>query len=618
MEYHNWKDLDDYPIELLDRSTEPIALDTETAGFTSESNFVVYFSWAGKDIGSGAGPATTPNGMAFLEAICACKRPKICHALKIAELTFLKKTGIQLEGPYHDPILMHALLDPTHAGNHALKTLARELLSKPRDDEFVLQREQARWPKPIRNLNIPQAIMHPYSVADAEDALTLFYFFKRELEAREQWDLYLSLVEAELCYFRIDQAGVQLDRERLERVRVELETPISHLQERAFSIYGEFNINSPDQVVHALTKFFPLTERNEPTKTKDIGSLKTAHDVLVQWCDDPRMQVILAWKFLLSARKMLTTFYNHITPEGRGHPQYRTTLVTGRTSCAIIPLQGIPKQRTFIKEVNCGDSKLSKECAEAFRNVRAVITCLPGWVLVSNDFAQIEYRLAAHYSGSRRLIDRLCAGEDFHRITCELVFGEYHKELRVLIKIVNYGLLYGMGEESLCAIIRPHNANPTGILRRYEENLPEMRIFQANVERIARLRGYVQDPFGRRYFFDHTRPYLMVSHLCQGTAAGIKKIGLTRIDRILHGTGRLWDPSPYKSRCIADIHDDLVLEMVPEEIELIPELVTQMKTFPQFTVPFEIETAIGLNLLEMKECRTLDEMQTTVQKLLTV
>ncbi|GAG33100.1 unnamed protein product, partial [marine sediment metagenome] len=116
----NFVDLCDYPTEELLQSSEPIALDTETLGKTRATNIPIYYSWASREFGSGAGPTTTPKSYRFLSALCDAQQTKIFQNAKF-DLWVLDGAGIDVQGQIEDTILMHCLLDEHHLGHHKLK-----------------------------------------------------------------------------------------------------------------------------------------------------------------------------------------------------------------------------------------------------------------------------------------------------------------------------------------------------------------------------------------------------------------------------------------------------------------------------------------------------------------
>lgn len=577
-------DLMEYPLEKLRTGSEPIALDTETLGATRATNIPIYFSTAARDFGANAGPTTTQKGYDFLCEVCASKRPKIFQNAKF-DIWVLWREGIIVAGEIHDTILMHCLLDEHHLGHHKLKVLSRELLYRPRLDELRLHEEQR---KVLFNSQLPQQILHDYSLPDADDTLELYYLFKPQLEEQNLWNLYRMTVAAEMVYLKMFKRGVALDEVGLEKALKNVFIVLDDVAEQVYEALEErFKLSSPKQVGIVLKKHFPLTIKT------DGGDWCTDKDALEPFRSDPKMQVLLAWKFLDKARQYMQGYKKRVV-KGRLHSDYRQTTVTGRSKSSNPNLENIPKQRGRISEIEVGSAELAAQCAEAFRQVRAAIVPSTGAKLLAMDYKQIEYRCFAFYSGSERLITALEQGMDFHTYVCNLVFGEETPQLRYMTKIMNFGLLYGMGRALLITRLKMYHTNPEGIFDQYERMLPEMRETQQRLKAVAQHRGYLIDPFGRRYRYLPERPHAVIAWICQGTGTGnIKKAAMVKVDPILDGT---------RSGMVFEVHDELVFEIFPEDGHLVVPIKAAMEDFDQLgRIPIITDTAVGPNFLDLKD-----------------
>ncbi len=582
-------DLVNYPSGKLAQGEEPSAIDTETLGATRATNIPIYFSYASRDFGSGAGPTTTTKGYNFLSDLCDSPRTKIFHNSKF-DLWVLNQIGMDVKGQIEDTILMHCLLDEHHLGYHKLKVLSRELLGRDRLDELELKREQR---KVKFNSQVPQMVLHKYAEPDAVDTLDLYYLFKPQLEEQNLWSLYRMTVAAEMVYLKMFTRGVALDEVGLEKALKNVTVVLDTVAKRVWDALGEpFKISSPKQLGDVLKKHFPLTILT------DGGDWCTDKDALEPFRSDPKMQIVLAWKYLDKARQYMVGYRKRVI-NGRLHSNYRQTTVTGRSKSSDPNLENIPKQRGRLSEVEVGSVELAELCSEAFRQVRAAIVPSPGAHLVALDYKQIEYRCFAFYSGSERLIAALERGMDFHTYVCELVFGEETPQLRYMTKIMNFGLLYGMGAALLIKRLRIYHPNPGGILKQYERMLPEMRETQHRLKSIAARRGYLVDPFGRRYRYIPERPHAVVAWICQGTGTGnIKKAALVKTDPIFEGR---------RSGLVFEVHDELVFEIFPEDASLVRDIKVAMEDFDVLgRIPILTDVAVGPNFLDLKDV-SIDE-----------
>jgi len=585
----------EYPFKALenyDTEEAEIGFDTETLGYTRELNIPIYFSWSFKSHGiryDGAGPITKDEGYEFCKALCLSSRPKIIQNCK-ADISFMERFDIPIQGQIHDTMLMHALLYE-HL-KHGLKEVSRTLLGRPRNDAIILDRcLKAQGKKEYRlNSKIPQDIFHKYAVADAVDCFDLFHMLKPRLVEQGLWELYLEVeLPVALVYLAIETSGIGCDIDAIERTIPKLLETMKVLENEIYPIYGQkFNLNSPKQLGKQLLQFFPLRE-----KTKK-GQLKTGKEILQKWCDDKRMQPILAYKAFSKVESSLRG-YKKREREGRLYTRYRQTTKTGRAASADPCLMNIPKQRGRISEVEMGNPILAERCAKAFRLVRSTFKANKGAQLVTRDYEQGEYRVFAYYTNSDRLINELIAGADFHKLVAQLVFEDYNERLRHIVKIISYGLIYGMGPPLLMQTIRSGlpDVNAKDMLQRYERMLPEMRETQNAIKRKGALQGYVTDVFGRRYRYLSDAPHAIVSWLCQGTLANVKKTAMIRVHNILR---------EFRSCLSIDIHDELVKNMYPGDGHLLRPIKEQMEDFPQFGgIPLSTDCAAGPNLLDLKK-----------------
>lgn len=585
------KDLSAYPstVDILE-GEDPCALDTETAGATRESNLIIYFSYAARDVApeGGAGSPLTTKGLECLKSWCESERPIIFHNAKF-DIPVISQVGAVPQGEIHDTTLMHTLLDERHLGMHRLKVLSRELLGRSREDEIELHRAQKQYGKATANLHVPQELLHKYAVADAVDTLDLYYLLRPELEKQGLWDLYREECNAQYWYISVEAAGIGVNVDYLDEAYNRVEKALNALTEKLFEAFKcRFNPNSPKQVSEVLSRFFALTEKTAS------GYYSTDKAVLEKYLVDPKMQLYFGYKFLSRALSTLKGYKERLSENGRLHPSFRLTTATGRTACSNPNLQTIPKQRGRITEVEVGSEELAAECREAFRSVRKVFVAPPGALLLSIDYSQIEYRCAVHYSGSKKLVDALLAGEDFHTLICRMVFNDVNPRLRHLVKMLNYGMLYGMGPRTMIRQLGRDitKGDPRDIYDQYIENTPDLQSFKKRVEATVKRRGYVRDIAGRRYRHIPGKEYIAVAYLCQGTAAYFKKQSLCRIQPLIQER---------RSKTILDIHDEWVWEIYPEDVDLIPFFINCMQDFPQLSVPVIVECSIGSNLLDQKE-----------------
>lgn len=597
--------MSEYPLEALASGTTPFAFDTETIGYTDALNTPFYYSWASDDLGVGAAPVTTEKGWEFFQALVNSKRPKVFANCKF-DLTAIERLDLHVneEGGIHDIILQHCLIDELPP--HGLKILSPRYLphyERTNDlEDYWISQGLVGPKRRMQRLNttVPPELMHKYALEDARDTYELFVLFRNMLIGTGCWEHYLVCCQTELMYRRIETHGIRANATVIDETIPVLQTAADVLLPKIYTGLNKGNVFNPGsykQLSHVLKNVYGLPL----WKMTDSGeAYETGKEILHQFIADPNIQYLQAWKFLTKAKTNLRGYQERLTPEGRMHPSYHQRTVTGRAGCADPNLMNIPKQQGRISEIDVGDKELAVLCAESFQKVRACIICDEDAVFVTRDYNQGEYRAFTYYSGSQRLIQRLIQGEDFHEIVCKLVFGEHTPRLRHIIKIVNFGLIYGMGEPLLKATIAQGDPkiDPTDVLYRYEQFLPEMRDTQQRIIAQGKACGYVTDVFGRRYHYMVEAPYKLVSWLCQGTIAGVKKTSMARLKQFF-----------YTSRSILniDIHDELIFNMFREEAELQLRVRPIMEDFPQFGgIPMTTDCKAGFDLLHVK---TVNEIE---------
>lgn len=212
-----------------------------------------------------------------------------------------------------------------------------------------------------------------------------------------------------------------------------------------------------------------------------------------------------------------------------------------------------------------------------------------GNVLVSCDFDQIEMRLLAHYAEETTMIEAIRRGVDLHGHVAESLFGpDFTKEQRQGCKGVNFGKVYGAGDETMAKTIGCSVAEAREFRIMYEAQFPRVNSFMREVEGVARQRaaeegeGYVVDPFGRRHPADLGRFYALVNYLIQGTAAGVFKRALVDLD--LAGLG---------DYLILPVHDEAILDVPRDDAEEIARVVGETMTdATTFAVPLTASAEI--------------------------
>jgi DNA polymerase-1 len=221
--------------------------------------------------------------------------------------------------------------------------------------------------------------------------------------------------------------------------------------------------------------------------------------------------------------------------------------------------------------------------------------------LLTADYSQIELRIMAHLSGDEALAAAFGSGHDFHAATASRVFGvdpgAVTPELRSRIKAMNYGLAYGLSVYGLSQQLRVPADEARAFMDEYFEQFGGVRDYLHEVVAQARSDGFTETIMGRRRYLpdltsDNRQRREMAERMAlnapiQGSAADIIKVAMLSVDRAIAGRG-------LRSRMLLQVHDELLFEVAPGELEQLRELVhAAMCGAYELTIPLEVSMGTG-------------------------
>ncbi|PIR85059.1 hypothetical protein COU15_02705, partial [Candidatus Kaiserbacteria bacterium CG10_big_fil_rev_8_21_14_0_10_45_20] len=352
---------------------------------------------------------------------------------------------------------------------------------------------------------------------------------------------------------KLNAEGVQIDREYLKKLSKEYHAELDVLSKEIFSYAcEEFNINSPKQLGAIL--FEKLGLQGKRQKKTATGQFSTKESELVKLKGEHKIiESILAYREL---QKLLSTYIDAIPSLLDANSRLHTTFVqtgttTGRLSSREPNLQNIP-----IK-------------SELGRRIRKAFIAPKGKMLLALDYSQIELRLAAILSGDEKLKKVFKDGEDVHSSVASEVFGvpleKVTYEMRRSAKVINFGILYGMGVNALKETLGTNRTEAQSYLNRYFELYPGLASYLTKVKAEASRIGYVTTLFGRKRFFPGIRSHLpqirasaermAINAPMQGTQADVIKIAMAKVDALIE--------KDFKSKValVLQIHDELIFEI---------------------------------------------------------
>jgi DNA polymerase-1 len=388
----------------------------------------------------------------------------------------------------------------------------------------------------------------------------------------------------------MEREGLKLDAERLAEVGAGFGERIATLQDEIFALAEEeFTIGSPQQVGRILFEKLELSR-----KRRGKTGFSTDARVLAQIRDEhPIVEKIESWRELTKLKNTyLDSLPDLIDPRtGRVHTTFnQASTTTGRLSSTNPNLQNIPIR------------------TEIGRPVRACFVAEQGARLLSADYSQVELRVLAHVADETVLKDVFHAGEDVHAATAAEVFEIGRDEVdvgqRSKAKMVNFGIVYGLTGFGLADRLNIPRKEGEEFVARYLERFPAVRAFRDGIVEKAQEEGFVTTLMGRRRPIPELRSgnpntrrlgeRLAVNTVIQGTAADIIKVAMVRCQRALREAGG-------STRLVLQIHDELLFEGPPEEMDGATELVRrEMCAAYQLDPPLEVDIGVGQDWLDAK------------------
>jgi DNA polymerase I len=391
---------------------------------------------------------------------------------------------------------------------------------------------------------------------------------------------------------RIEARGIAVDRPLLTALGQEFEATAGALEGEIHELAGgAFKVQSPNQLRDVLFDRLKLSTRGV---RRGKTGLSVDADVLTRLAEEhPIAAKVLEHRTLA---KLISTYVSGLLPlvdpaTSRLHTSFNQTVAaTGRLSSSEPNLQNIPIRT-----------------AEG-RRIRAAFVAPPGTVLLGADYSQIELRLLAHLTGDPVLVEAFAKGEDIHRRTAAEVFAvppeAVTQDQRRRAKVINFGILYGMGPQRLSRELAISIAEAEDVIRRYFERYSLVKAFAERVVEQGRALGYVTTMTGRRRplpDLNARAPHLRQAaermawnSPIQGSAADIIKLAMIAVEGDL-------DHESLGSRMLLQVHDELLFEVPEAALERTADLVRRrMESVMALAVPLVVDLKSGSNWASLR------------------
>lgn len=407
------------------------------------------------------------------------------------------------------------------------------------------------------------------------------------LKTTTSWELYQNIeLPAGFALADMERNGVNVNQQELTILTNKNLLKIKNLELQIKTIANQdLNPNSPKQISNYLF---------EQLKLPDYKKGSTAFEVLVSLQDmHPFINILLEYRKL---QKLYSTYLfglqKYIFPDGKIHSIYNQVQAsTGRLSSLDPNMQNIS-----IRD-------------EEQREVRKIfIPNIKGNKILSFDYSQIELRILAHISNDENLIQAFLENHDIHIETASKVLGivkeKVTKEQRQNAKAVNFGIVYGISGFGLSQQLKITVKEAQVFINKYFMVFPNIKVYIKDVITFCEVNGYVQTIFNRRRAVPEINnknktirdfgKRIAMNMPIQGSTADILKLAMNKIyTEILN--------NKIKASLIAQIHDELIFEVAPENVDDVISKVTKIMTnITKLKIPLIVNNSVGSNWFELK------------------
>lgn len=504
---------------------------------------------------------------------------KIAHNAKF-DMHMLANAGCKMIGKLHDTVVLAKLTDENRK-SFMLRDLAAHYKGGITKYEYMVDNFK-QMNKVSDYRMIPQELLTEYANADVWNCFLAFTTEYPKLVEDQLVDLYDNEMELMIALYAMERYGMRVDATYEQPLKEDLQLKCDEAEKAIYDEAGcMFNINSTKQLYDVLMRLgvnpslIGKTDKGNPKLDKHaLNDLAEVHNVSI-------VQKILEYR---KYDKLLTTYadgiYSQRDAEDRVHGSInQTEATTGRMSITKPALQTLPKRDKRVRRAFIPDE---------------------GYTMWFFDLDQVEYRLFAHYAKLPTLLEQIKNGYDVHTATAATMFHKDMAELTKLVhegdpdaallrsraKTLNFGIIYGMGNQAFANDLKVSLTEATDIKARYFNAMPGAREFIGTVQQVIKMRGYVRNFYGRRRRLDADDCYKAPNALIQGCAADyIKHKVVAMYKYIMH--------NKLSTHMTNIVHDEVVINFSNNELEHVPVLRWLMSDFETFRCPITAGAEYG-------------------------
>ncbi|PAL11376.1 DNA polymerase I [Peribacillus simplex] len=497
----------------------------------------------------------------------------------------LRHRGVEIKGIDFDVFLASYILDPAESVDEVAEiTKTQGTIRLETDDVFYGKGAKRKIPE--------EAELREHIARKSKAIFSLKEPMIDKLQEFEQYHLFTELeLPLSIILANMEWQGIKVDIGRLKNMGQELAIRLRNIEARIFELAGEaFNINSPKQLGAILFEKLELpvmkkTKTGYSTSADVLEKLESKHDIVKE---------ILLYRQL---GKLQSTYIEGLLKVVNGktdkvHTRFNQALTqTGRLSSTDPNLQNIPIR------------------LEEGRKIRqAFIPSEKDWIIFAADYSQIELRVLAHIANDSGLVEAFQAGMDIHTRTAMDVFhvsaDQVTSNMRRHAKAVNFGIVYGISDYGLSQSLGITRKEAGEFIEKYLRSFPGVQEYMEESIHEARQKGYSTTLMQRRRYIPEitSRNFNIRSFAertamntpIQGSAADIIKLAMINMNKRLKREG-------LKTRMLLQVHDELIFETPPEELEILKVVVPEeMENAIELNVPLKVDYAFGPTWFDAK------------------
>lgn len=497
----------------------------------------------------------------------------------------LRHRGVEIKGIDFDVFLASYILDPAESVDEVAEiTKTQGTIRLETDDVFYGKGAKRKIPE--------EAELREHIARKSKAIFSLKEPMIDKLQEFEQYHLFTELeLPLSIILANMEWQGIKVDIGRLKNMGQELAIRLRNIEARIFELAGEaFNINSPKQLGAILFEKLELpvmkkTKTGYSTSADVLEKLESKHDIVKE---------ILLYRQL---GKLQSTYIEGLLKVVNGktdkvHTRFNQALTqTGRLSSTDPNLQNIPIR------------------LEEGRKIRqAFIPSEKDWIIFAADYSQIELRVLAHIANDSGLVEAFQAGMDIHTRTAMDVFhvsaDQVTSNMRRHAKAVNFGIVYGISDYGLSQSLGITRKEAGEFIEKYLQSFPGVQEYMEESIHEARQKGYSTTLMQRRRYIPEitSRNFNIRSFAertamntpIQGSAADIIKLAMINMNKRLKREG-------LKTRMLLQVHDELIFETPPEELEILKVIVPEeMESAIELNVPLKVDYAFGPTWFDAK------------------